>query len=44
MRAMSSNGLGSEISENLRSKLDNPIFFKTLTLDHAHGYDATILM
>lgn len=44
MRAMSRKGLGSEIGEDLRSKLDNPIVFKTLTLDLGHGYDATILI
>ena len=44
MRAMSRKGLGSEIGEDLRSKLDNPIVFKTLTADLGHGYDATILI
>jgi hypothetical protein len=44
MRAMRRKGLGSEIGEDLRSKLDNPIVFKTLTSDLGHGYDATILI
>jgi hypothetical protein len=44
MRAMSRKGLGSEIGEELRSKLDNPIIFKALTSDLGHGYDATILI
>jgi hypothetical protein len=44
MRAMQRKGLGSEISEDLRFKLDNPLLFKTLTLDLGHGYDATVLI
>jgi hypothetical protein len=44
MRAMQRKGIGSEIGEELRSKLDNPIVFKTLTSDLGHGYDATVLI
>jgi len=44
MRAMQRKGLGSEIGEDLRAKLDNPLIFKTLTLDLGHGYDATVLI
>jgi hypothetical protein len=44
MRAMSRKGLGSEIGEDLRQKLDNPIVFKALTSDLGHGYDCTILI
>jgi hypothetical protein len=44
MRAMQRKGLGSEITEELRSKLDNPLLFKTLTSDLGHGFDATILI
>jgi hypothetical protein len=44
MRAMSRKGLGSEIGDDLRSKLDNPLIFKPLTSDLGHGYDATILI
>lgn len=44
MRAMGRKGLGSEIGDELRSKLDNPIIFKTLTLDLGHGYDATVII
>ena len=44
MRTMQRKGLGSEIGEELRQKLDNPIVFKALTSDLGHGYDATILI
>ncbi|HET6251666.1 MAG TPA: P63C domain-containing protein [Tepidisphaeraceae bacterium] len=44
MRAMQRKGLGSEIGEDLRKKLDNPIIFKPLASDLGHGYDATILI
>jgi hypothetical protein len=44
MKTMGRKGLGSQIGEDLRSKLDNPIIFKTLTTDPGHGYDATILI
>lgn len=44
MRAMQRKGLGSEISDDLRAKINNPIVFKPLTSDLGHGYDATILI
>lgn len=44
MRAMGRKGIGSVIEENLRQKLDNPIIFKALTSDLAHGFDATVLI
>jgi len=44
MRAMGRKGLGSVIQGELRGNLDNPLVFKPLTADLAHGYDATILI
>ena len=44
MRAMNRKGLGSVIEGELRGKLDNPLIFKPLTADLAHGYDATVLI
>src|ERR1035437_3973943 len=44
MRAMSRKGLGSVIEGDLRKTLDNPLIFKPLTADLAHGYDATVLI
>ena len=44
MRAMGRKGLGSVMGDELRSRLDNPLIFKTLTSDLGHGYDATILI
>ncbi len=44
MRAMSRKGLGSVIEGDLRKILDNPLIFKPLTADLAHGYDATVLI
>lgn len=43
IRAMNRKALGSQLGENLLFKLDNPINFKPLTQDLAHGYDAEIL-
>src|SRR5207248_4351048 len=37
-------GLGSVIPENLRAKFDNPIVFKPLNGDPAHGYEGTALI
>jgi len=37
-------GLGSVVTEKLRAKLENPIIFKTLRGDLAHGYEATTLI
>ena len=44
MRAMQRKGLGSELAPSLREKIDNPINFKPLTQDLAHGYEAEILV
>ena len=44
MRAMQRKGLGSELGESLREKIDSPINFKPLTQDLAHGYEAEVLV
>jgi hypothetical protein len=44
LRAMQRKGLGSELSRKLIEKIENPINFKPLTQDLAHGYDAEILV
>lgn len=44
MRAVRRKGLGSEIDHKLIEKIENPINFKPLTQDLAHGYDADILV
>lgn len=43
MRAMQRRGLGSELGDKLIEKIENPINFKPLTQDLAHGYDADVL-
>lgn len=44
LRTMNRKGLGSVIPEELRNKIDNPLIFKPLTGDPAHGYEATVLI
>lgn len=44
LRAMNSKGLGSIIPENLWDKLNNPIVFKTINGDQAHGYEGAVLI
>lgn len=44
MRAMRRKGLGSEIDLKLVDKIENPIVFKPLTQDLAHGYEASVLV
>ncbi|MGH6987162.1 MAG: P63C domain-containing protein [Caulobacteraceae bacterium] len=44
MRAMQRKGLGSELDEKLVHRIDNPFYFKPLTLDLAHGYEAEVLV
>lgn len=44
MRAMQRKGLGSELDQKLLEKIENPIFFKALTPDPGHGYEATVLV
>jgi len=43
MKTMQGKGLGSGLPENLREKINNPLNFKPLTQDLAHGYDADVL-
>lgn len=43
MKTMQGKGLGSSLSDSLREKIQNPINFKPLTVDLAHGYDADVL-
>ncbi len=43
MKTMQGKTLGSSIPDILREKIDNPINFKPLTQDLAHGYDAEVL-
>lgn len=43
MRAMQRKGLGSEIDRKLLEKINNPFYFKPLTQDLAHGYEAEVL-
>lgn len=44
LRAMNSKGLGSVIPENVWEKLNNPIIFKTINGDQAHGYEGSVLI
>jgi hypothetical protein len=44
IRAVQRKGLGSEIDQKLIEKIENPIVFKPLTQDLAHGYDADVLV
>ncbi|MBW7838003.1 MAG: hypothetical protein H3C28_15355 [Sphingomonadales bacterium] len=44
MRAMQRKGLGSELDHKLIEKIENPINFKPLTQDLAHGYEAEVLV
>lgn len=43
MKTMQGKGLGSSFPEKLREKINNPINFKPLTQDLAHGYEADVL-
>jgi len=43
LRAMQRKSLGSHLGANLLEKIENPINFKPLTQDLAHGYDAEVL-
>lgn len=43
MKTMQGKGLGSSLPDSLREKIQNPINFKPLTVDLAHGYDADVL-
>jgi P63C domain len=44
MKTMSRKGLGSALPAKLREQIANPINFKPLTQDLAHGYDADVLV
>jgi len=44
MKTMQGKGLGSALSEKLREKINDPINFKPLTQDLAHGYEADVLI
>lgn len=44
MKTLSRKGLGSNINKDLREKIENPIVFKPLNGDPAHGYEATVLI
>lgn len=44
MKTLSRKGLGSEVDKNLWAEIDNPIIFKSLGSDPAHGYEAEILV
>jgi hypothetical protein len=44
LRAMNSKGLGSIIPPPLWEKLNNPIVFKTINGDQAHGYEGSVLI
>jgi len=44
MKTLSRKGLGSELDENLWDKINNPIVFKALGSDPAHGYEADVLV
>lgn len=44
MKTISRKGLGSKISPELWEKIENPIVFKPLNGDPAHGYEAVALI
>lgn len=44
LRTFNRKGIGSIVTDNVREKLENPIEFKTLRGDLAHGYEATTLI
>ena len=44
MRTISRKGLGSVIGPELRDRIDNPLIFKTMKGDLAHGYEGAVLI
>ena len=44
LRSMTRKGIGFELSDNLVDIIENPLIFKPLTQDSAHGYDAEVLV
>jgi hypothetical protein len=44
MKTMGRKGIGSVMPEEMREKIDNPIVFKPLGKDPAHGYEGTFII
>lgn len=44
MKTISRKGLGSAVPDQLWGKIENPIVFKPMNGDPAHGYEATVLI
>jgi hypothetical protein len=44
LRSMTRKGIGSELDDKLVEIIANPLVFKPLTQDSAHGYDAEVLV
>ncbi len=44
LRSMTRKGIGSELGAKLVETIENPVVFKPLTQDSAHGYDAEVLV
>lgn len=44
LRSMTRKGIGFALSEKLVQIIENPLIFKPLTQDSAHGYDAEVLV
>ena len=44
MKTLSGKIIGSRIPDELRQKIENPIVFKPLSGDPAHGFEATVLI
>jgi len=44
LRSMTRKGIGSELDDKLVKIIANPLVFKPLTQDSAHGYDAEVLV
>lgn len=44
MRSMTRKGIGSELGQKLVERIGNPVNFKPLTQDLAHGYEADVLV
>ena len=44
MKTMGGQALGSEIDDELRKRIENPIVFNAFGLDPVHGYEAEILV
>lgn len=44
LKTMGRKGIGSEISQELKDQIDNPLVFKPLNGDPAHGYEAIFLI